>query len=91
VSDPKLQNYVDILWEGTTNPNRVGTDTTADAVRNELTTGLLTGGKPHLIKAQETINGLQRWLRNSPNATYSDRLVAQSLLDDLVNALGTTP
>ena len=56
---------------------------------NELMTGLPTGGTFHSIKAQETINGLQRWLRNNPNATYSDRLVAQSLLDDLIDALGT--
>jgi hypothetical protein len=91
VTDPKLQNYVDNLYKGTTNPHRVGTGTTADAVRNELTTGLPTGGTFHSTKAQETINGLTRWLRNNPDATYSDRLVAQSLLDDLVDALGTTP
>jgi len=91
VTDPKLQNYVDNLYKGTTNSNRVGTGTTADAVRNELTTGLPTGGTFHSTKAQETINGLTRWLRNNPDASYSDRLVAQSLLDDLVDALGTAP
>lgn len=88
VSDPKLQNYVDNLYKGTTNPARVGTGTTADAVRNELATGQPTGGTFHSIKAQETINGFERWLRTNPGASYSDRLVAQSLLDDLRSALG---
>jgi RHS repeat-associated protein len=88
VSDPKLQNYVDNLYKGTTNPSRVGTGTTADAVRNELATGLPTGGTFHRTKAQETINGLRRWLRNNPNGSHSDRLVARSLMDDLVDALG---
>lgn len=87
VSDAKLQNYVDNLYKGTTNPTRVGTGTTADAVRAELATGQATAGKFHMQKAEETIRGLQRWLRNNPNASYHDRLVAQSLLDDLLDAL----
>lgn len=57
----------------------------------EILTGQPTGGTFHTIKAQETVRGLERWLRNNPNASYSDRLVAQSLLGDLKNALGTTP
>jgi hypothetical protein len=31
------------LYKGTTNPNRVGSCTTADAIRNELRTGQPTG------------------------------------------------
>lgn len=91
MGDPKLQNYVDNLYKGTTNPGRVGTGTTADAVRNEILTGQPTGRVFRTIKAQETVNGLTNWLRNNPGASASDRLVAQSLLDDLSNALGTTP
>lgn len=91
VTDPKLQNYVDNLYKGTTNPGRVGTGTTADAVRNEILTGQPTGGTLHSIKAQETANGLTKWLRNNPGASPSDRLVAQSLLDDLKSALGKKP
>jgi hypothetical protein len=89
VTDPKLQNYVDNLYKGTTNPGRVGTGTSADAVRNEILTGQPTGGTFHSIKVQETVNGLTRWLRNNPGASASDRLVAQSLLDDLKSALAT--
>lgn len=35
VSDPKLNNIVDNLHKGVSNPQRVGDGTTADAVRHE--------------------------------------------------------
>jgi len=91
VTDPKLRNLVDNLYKGTTNPNRVGAGTTADAVRAELATGQSTAGRFHLQKAEETVRGLQNWLQTHPDASYSDRLVAQSLLDDLLKALGRSP
>jgi hypothetical protein len=87
VTDPKLQNYVDNLYKGTTNPNLVGTGTTMDAVRNEIVTGLPTEGTFHTTKAQETITGLTKWIKNNPNASYQDKIVANSLLNDLQNAL----
>jgi hypothetical protein len=91
VTDPKLRNLVDNLYKGTTNPNRIGTGTTADAVRAELATGQSTAGRFHIQKAEETVRGLQNWLQKHPDASYSDRLVAQSLLDDLLKALGRSP
>ena len=69
-------------------PNPIGNGSTADAVRNELLTGLPTGGKFHSQKALEYIKGLGNWLKNNPNASYQDRLVARSLVDDLKAALG---
>jgi hypothetical protein len=91
VSDSKLQNYVDNLYKGVGNQNRVGNGTTADAVRYERMTGQPVGGRFHTTKAQETANGLTKWLANNPKASYSDRLVAQSLLDDLLDALNCVP
>ena len=88
VTNPKLNNLVDNLYKGAKGPNPIGTGSTADAVRNELITGLPTCGRFHSQKAQETINGLTNWLRKNPNASHHDRLVAQSLLDDLKAALG---
>ncbi|WP_197526610.1 hypothetical protein [Botrimarina colliarenosi] len=88
VTDPKLKNYVNDLYKGAKGPNPIGTGSTADAVRNELRTGLPTHGRFHSIKAKEVINGLTNWLRKNPNASHHDRLVAQSLLDDLKAALG---
>jgi len=89
VSNTKLRNIVDDLYKGTTNPNRVGTGTTADAVRNELTTGLPTAGTFHSEKAKIYTNDLSNVLKTDISAT--DRLVANSLLDDLVDALGSVP
>ena len=83
VSSQGLQNHIDALYKGTTNPNRVGNGTTMDAIRNELATGGPTAGKMHSIKGQERLNGLNKWLRRNPEAPYYDRLVAQSLADEL--------
>ena len=88
VTNPKLSKLVDNLYKGAKGPNPIGTGSTADAVRNELITGLGTHGRFHTQKAQETINGLTNWLRKNPSASHHDRLVAQSLLDDLKAALG---
>jgi len=39
-------------------------------------------------KAQDTARGLSNWLRRNPGAPSQDRRVAQSLYDELVDALG---
>lgn len=65
------------------NPNRIGNGTTMDAIRNELATGVPTAGRMHPIKGQKRLNGLNKWLHRSPDASYHDRLVAQSLADEL--------
>ena len=91
VADTKLKNIVNDLYKGTTNPNRVGTGTTADAVRNERITGKPTQGIWHATKANEYSKGLRNWLQKNPSASARDRMVAQSLLDDLEDALRTTP
>ena len=83
VGSTKLQNLVDNLYKGTTNPNRVGNGTTIDAIRNEIATGVPTAGRMHTIKGQETLNGLNNWLRRNPGADYHDRLVGQSLAGEL--------
>lgn len=91
VASTKLQNIINDLYKGTTNPGRVGTGTTADAVRHELATGQAVGGRFHSQKAADYARGLENWLRGNPNAPYQDRLVAQSVLDDLRSALGGGP
>jgi hypothetical protein len=75
------------LYKGTTNPNRVGSGTTADAIRGELRTGQPTGGRMHLQKGRESVRALENWLRRNPNASSADRGVARQLLDDLRKAL----
>ena len=87
VTDQKLNNFVDNLYKGAKGPNPIGSGSTADAVRNEILTGLPTKGRFHTQKAQETVNGLTNWLRNNPNASRHDREVATILLNDLKAAL----
>ena len=88
VLEPKLKNLVNDLYKGAKTPKPYGTGSTADAVRNELLTGLPTYGTFHFKKAQQYSIALRNWLRDKPKASYYDRLVAQSLLDDLMAALG---
>lgn len=91
VSNPKLQNMINDLYKGTTNPGRVGNGTTADAIRHEVATGKPVFGRFHSVKGANYARGLENWLRLNPNASYQDRLVAQSVLNDLRSALGGGP
>jgi hypothetical protein len=88
VGSAKLQNLVDDLYKGTANPGRVGTGTTADAIRYELRTGDQVFGRSHVQKGEDYVRGLENWLKRNPQADYHDRLVARSLADDLLDALG---
>ena len=80
VTDPKLGNLVSDLFKETKVPKPIGTGSTADAVRNELLTGLPTHGRFHSQKAQEYVNSLTNWLKKNPNASHQDQLVARSLI-----------
>ena len=88
VTDAKLGNLVKDLFKGAKMPNPIGTGSTADAVRNELITGLPTHGRFHSQKATEYTNALTSWLKKNPNAPHQDQLVARSLINDLRSALG---
>lgn len=46
---------------------------------------------PLVQKAQDSLRGLENWLKSNPSAPYHDRLVARSLADDLLDALGQAP
>jgi hypothetical protein len=88
VTDTKLGNIVSDLYKGARAPNPIGSGSTADAIRNEISTGLATGGRFHSQKGTEYIRALQNWLAKNPNASHYDRMVAESLKNDLLNALG---
>lgn len=87
VTDPRLRNFVNSVYKGVDNPQRVGNGTTADAVRHEKATGGDVHGRVHTRKARETIRGLKRWLRRNPDSSPSDRVVAEAMRDDLIDAL----
>ena len=87
VASTKLGHIVDDLYKGTKAPNPIGRGTTADAIRNELVTGVPTYGKLHFTKGREYLTALNTWLRNNPGASRADRAIAESLKRDLEAAL----
>jgi hypothetical protein len=83
----KLRKLIDELYKGAKTDNPVGTGSTADAIRHEIATREPVGGKWHAQKGLDYINALGRWLRRSPQASASDRAVAQQTIADLDSAL----
>lgn len=88
VSNLKLSNIVSDLYKGARGSTPIGTGSTADAIRNEIGTGLATGGRFHTQKGTEYIRALENWQAKNPNASHYDRMVAESLKNDLRNAIG---
>nr|WP_234795994.1 hypothetical protein [Mycobacteroides chelonae] len=90
VENQKLQNIIDNLYKGVDNPSRVGDGTTMDALKFELDNpGSQVGGRSHLIKSQETVNGLNKLL-NRGALSSSDTSVVNKILDRY-KELGITP
>lgn len=84
VQNNKLTNAVNEIYRpGAT----VGDGGLADAVRHELSTGELVGGRSHLTKATERIINLENIIRTQ-NLSPNDLRIAQELLDDLRRATG---
>jgi hypothetical protein len=89
VTDPYLANVVKDMYKGARMPNPIGTGSTADAIRYEISTGKQVGGTYHKLKGTQYSNGLVRWLRDNPNASATNRIAAQSILDDLRAAIAS--
>ncbi len=83
-SNPKLQKKINELYREN---SEIGSGSTADAVRYELKTGKSVKGKLHSQKAQNSIVYLERWLKKTPNASFSDKQIAKRLIKDMKNAL----
>jgi hypothetical protein len=86
-SDTKLQNYIEQLYKHANKPGTVGNGTAMDAIPEEIAAG---GGR-HIQKSEEIARGLRKWLSRNRDAPYCDRLLAQSLYDELVAKLGYVP
>jgi hypothetical protein len=85
VNDKKLFEIIDDNYR----PNaKVGSGSTADALRHEKLTGNPVGGKMHGIKAREQVTRIQKWLDKNPNAVTSDKSAAEKVMLDLMEALG---
>jgi hypothetical protein len=67
---------------------KVGSGSTAAAVRAEAATGEAVGGRLHAQKARDAITALQKWLAKNPTASPGDRAAAENVILDMLNALG---
>ena len=68
-------------------PNaETGDGETADAIREQLRTGELIGGKDHIQKGRERLRQIKKILERNPN--HPDRALLERLKDDLEDALG---
>lgn len=83
VNNPALRNWIHMLYRATA---RVGSGSTADAIRYERATGHLLSKAGHSIKGQEAINGLEKLIR-SGKLNPQEVNVARWLIDDLKDAL----
>ncbi len=87
IASASLKNLIKDLYKGFGSPRQIGSGSTADAIRNELLTGLPTEGTFHSQKGTEYISALKNWLNANPNAASTDTDVANALIKDLVDAL----
>ena len=84
VENSKLKNAINEIYRPGAN---VGDGGLADAVRHEISTGDLVGGKSHLQKARERVTNLENIIKKQ-ELSNGDLEIANALLNDLKNALG---
>ncbi len=85
VVDPDLRDHLERIYR----PNaRIGSGSTAAAIRHELATAAKVGGKQHSQKGRNEITTLAKWLKNNSTASPGDRAAAENIIKDIRNALG---
>ena len=67
----------------------VGDGGTADAIRQQIQSGEFVGGTDHIMKGIERLRNLQNII-NTQNLSATDRAIAESLIEDLTDALKET-
>lgn len=85
VDDPKLKEITNNLYRENA---KIGSGSTADAIRHEKSTGQPVGGVFHTQKGEDSIKSLERWLTKTPKASAGDRAAAENMILDLKDALG---
>lgn len=66
---------------------KIGDGGLADAIRYEIKTGKLVGGKSHIQKGAERLRNLER-ISKHENLTKQERKIIEGLIKDLKYALG---
>ncbi len=64
----------------------VGDGGAADAIRKQIATGELVGGRDHIRKGRERLRQIERILSKNPN--HPDKPLLEWLRNDLIDALG---
>ena len=80
----KLKNTIKELYHA---GSKIGDGSTAAAIKHELKTGELVGGKSHILKGEERLKNLDKILKTM-NLNKKDKKIAQKLYNDLKKALG---
>jgi len=83
-TNPKLKNAINQLYRPGA---RTGSGSTADALRYELRTGGLVGGRSHVQKAKGFARNIERIIKRE-NLNIKDYQIADYILNDLRDALG---
>ena len=84
VSNPKLKNTIKEMYRPGA---KVGDGGLADAIRHEIKTGKLVGGKSHVQKGTERLRNLER-ISKREILTKQERKIVEDLIKDLKRALG---
>lgn len=84
VSNPKLKNTIKEMYRPGA---KVGDGGLADAIRYEIKTGKLVGGKSHIQKGTERLRNLER-ISGREALTNQERKIIENLIKDLKQALG---
>lgn len=80
----KLKNTIKELYHP---GSKIGDGSTAAAIKHELKTGNLVGGKSHIIKGKERVKNLENILKNK-ELNKKDKKIAKKLYEELKSALG---
>lgn len=84
VSNPKLRNTIKEMYRPGA---KVGDGGLADAIRHEIKTGKLVGGKSHIKKGAERLKNLER-ISKRETLTKQEKKIINDLIKELKNALG---
>ena len=83
VSNRKLKETINQIYR----PNaKIGDGGLADAIRHEIRTAELVGGKSHVTKGVERLKNLENILKREDLSPSEEKLIKE-LIDNLKNAL----
>lgn len=82
-TNQKLKNTINEMYRAT---STVGDGGLGDAIRHELKTGELVGGKSHIQKGKERLKNLENILKKQELNTIDQKII-NDLITDLKNAL----